>query len=111
MKNFVQNGNEWEVAAPAGGVKSGDPVAVNGVVGVATRDAAEGTLLVVHLTGVVSWPAEPAAVFNAGDDLFLDVANRRVTKTAAGNVRCGWAWTAKAADTAWANVRLRNGVK
>ncbi len=110
MKNFVQNGNEWEVAAPAGGVRSGDPVAVNGVVGVATKDAAEGTLLVVHLTGVVSWPAE-AAAFNAGDDLFLDVANKRVTKTAAGNARAGWAWTAKAADTAWANVRLRNGVK
>lgn len=111
MKNFVQNGTEWEVACPAGGVKSGDPVAVNGVVGIATKDCAEGLLLVVHLAGVVSWPAEAGMAFGPGDDLFLDEATKRLTKTAAGNPRAGWAWTAKAEGTAWANVRLRGGVK
>jgi predicted RecA/RadA family phage recombinase len=110
MKNYVQSGEIITVTAPAD-CKSGDPVAVGSIFGVACYDAANGTDLELNTDGVFDLPKVTTDVIGQGDRLYFDSTAGKLTKTAgtgskplvgfavvaAGNgvttVRCNVGWT------------------
>jgi predicted RecA/RadA family phage recombinase len=110
MKNYVQSGEIITVTAPAD-CKSGDPVAVGSIFGVACYDAANGTDLELNTDGVFDLPKVTTDVIGQGDRLYFDSTAGKLTKTAgtgskplvgfavvaAGNgvttVRCNVEWT------------------
>lgn len=56
-KNFYQDGEVLDLIAPAGGVKSGDPVRIGDINAVALVDAEEGEVFAGRVTGVFWLPA------------------------------------------------------
>lgn len=61
-KNFVQSGSAPTFIAPAGGVLSGIPVAINDLVVVPLDDAAAGEPFVGHTGGVWNVPDRKSVV-------------------------------------------------
>lgn len=62
--NYIQDGNQIELVAPAGGVKAGKPYAIGALVVVALADAPKDAPF-VGVTGGV-WKIEAAANLAAG---------------------------------------------
>lgn len=93
--NFVQRGDVITVAAPSGGVLSGDPVAIGFIFGVATHDAEETLPLELAMTGVFTLPADTNLVISAGDRLYWDAANGWLDKTSTSQVAVAVAVEAK----------------
>lgn len=79
MKNFIQNGEVIEVAAPAA-VASGDLVVVGSLIGVAVKAAASGEMVAIQLEGVFDLPKAAGAVA-VGDKLYFDPVAKVLTKT------------------------------
>jgi len=104
MKNFIENG-EVLTLTPTAAVVGGAAVVLSNHIGVACSDITAGALGAVNVSGVYELAAETGVAFAIGDDLYWDTANSRLTKTT-GTVKAGWAWAAKAADAAVAQVRL-----
>lgn len=72
MQNFVQPGHQITVAAPTGGVNSGDPVKIGLLFGVAAKDASEGDPVVIGCDGVYNIAKVSAETFAVGDPVFFD---------------------------------------
>jgi hypothetical protein len=101
-KNRVFAGNEPAVSLPVpAGVRSGDPVAVGGIIGVAATDRTElaggkqygapgnpDGYASVEVDGTWSLSV-PDAVAAAGTPIYIVTATRALTTTAAGNVLFG----------------------
>ncbi len=81
MKNYIQRGDIITVTAPAD-VKSGDPVAVGSIFGVACYDAASGTDVELNTDGVFDLPKVTTDVIAAGDRLYYDSTAAKLTNTA-----------------------------
>jgi predicted RecA/RadA family phage recombinase len=71
MKNFLQNGDYIDVAAPSGGVDSGEVVIIGNLIGVAVTDAEEDAPVSIAMTGVFELPKGGDA-FDAGDYVYYD---------------------------------------
>jgi predicted RecA/RadA family phage recombinase len=71
MKNFLQNGDYIDVAAPSGGVDSGDVVIIGNLIGVAVTDAEEDAPVSIAMTGVFALPKD-TDTFDAGDYVYYD---------------------------------------
>lgn len=84
MNNFIQEGKRITLTAPAA-VSSGDVVNVGQIVGVAVASAASGAEVEVQRVGVFSIPKAAEAI-SAGDPLYWDNANARLTKTSAAGL-------------------------
>lgn len=56
MKNYIQEGRMITVAAPAGGVTSGDGVVIGSLFGVASKTAAAGETVTIATEGVFDLP-------------------------------------------------------
>ncbi|MHB0706019.1 DUF2190 family protein [Roseomonas mucosa] len=106
MRNYVQPGNTLTLPAPAGGVLSGDLVAIGSIVGVANGDAAAGEPMDVDVVGVFVLSKAAALAIAVGDIVYWDATNRLVTKTASGNTKLGVAVEASPNPSATATVRL-----
>ena len=72
MKNYIQNGDYIDVAAPTGGVKSGEVVIIGKLIGVAVTDAAVSAPVSIAMTGVFDLPKAGATVFAVGDYVYFD---------------------------------------
>jgi predicted RecA/RadA family phage recombinase len=74
MKNDVQNGNYIDVAAPSGGVVSGEVVIIGALVGIAVTDADEADPVSIATTGVFDLPKDGSSgpVFEVGDYVYYD---------------------------------------
>lgn len=107
MKNKLSRGEVLEFPAPAGGVVSGDFAMVGALFGVAVVAAAQTVVTPFDPRGVFSLPKETGATWSVGDQLYWDAANKRFTKTSAGNVACGVAYAAAASPDATGSVFLR----
>jgi predicted RecA/RadA family phage recombinase len=79
VKNFIQPGDSITVAAPSGGVTSGDLVVVNSLIGVAAATAAAGEDVVLDTEGVFELPKASADAIDVGDLLYSD--DGELTKT------------------------------
>lgn len=105
MKNFVQNGVNLTLPAPAN-ILSGEVVIIGDIHGVAAINAAEGADLDVVSEGVFQLPKVAANVFAIGGKVYYDLATKLVTTTAGGNTLIGTAVTVAAANTGTVNVKL-----
>jgi len=108
MRNYIQTGDH--LTLPAAKVcKSGDPVLIGNLFGMATHDAAKGEPLTIMTTGVFELPKQAAAVFTSGDLAYLDPASLLCVKAGAGMHLIGTLVQPAGNGTTVAIVRL-NGI-
>jgi predicted RecA/RadA family phage recombinase len=105
MRNFVQNGVNLTLPAPAD-VSSGDGVLVGSIFGIASGDAASGADVDLVTEGVFEMPKTSALAISIGDKVYWDNTGKLVNKTSSGNTYVGVAVTAAANPSATVNVRL-----
>lgn len=101
-KNYVQDGQQITLIAPAGGVESGKPYAIGSLVVVALIDAAEGEPFSAAPGGV--WELDATAGLGVGAAVGL-LDGAVVPATTENAVACGALITAEAGGTA--NVLLK----
>lgn len=106
MRNYIAYGYTVTIAAPTGGVVSGEGVMVGRLFGVALSDAAAGQEVALQTRGVVRLPKTSALAIAVGDRLFWDAANKVVNKTSASQVCIGVAVSAAANPSATVDVLL-----
>lgn len=103
MKTKISSGGVIDFTAPSGGTTSGLGVLIGKLFLIPVTSNVAGDTVAGHAEGVFDHAAEGAGSGQAwafGDDVFLDAANKRLTKTAAGNTKVGVAVAAKpSADT------------
>lgn len=105
MKNFVQEGDNITVTAPAA-VSSGAGVLVGSLFGVAVADAANGAAVTVSTRGVFGLAKKSAQAVSQGAKVYWDNTNSECTTTATGNTLIGVATTAALAADTTVDVRL-----
>ncbi|OJF91507.1 hypothetical protein AX761_22220 [Rhizobium sp. 58] len=106
MKNFVQNGVNLTLPAPAA-ILSGEVVVIGDIHGVAARDAAAaGAEVDIVTEGVFELPKVAADAFTIGAKVYYVGGTKLVTATASGNTMIGVAVTAAPVGTASVNVKL-----
>lgn len=106
-KNYVQKGDVLTVAAPAGGVSSGDPVLVGGALfGVATGSADAGEDFELSTVGVYRLPKVSAQAWDQGTFIYFDAAAGNCTTVDTGNTLVGYAARAAANPSPTGTVRL-----
>lgn len=107
MKNFVQPGNTITLIAPDP-VTSGSGVLVGAIFGIAAHDAASGDALETVTTGVFDLNKVGSEAWAAGDKVYWDNANKRVTKISTEHTLVGVALAAvgSGADETTGRVRL-----
>ena len=105
MRNFVQNGVNLTLPAPAI-VASGGVVIVGSIVGIAAESAAIGEDLDIVTEGVFTLPKVSALAIAIGDKVYWDSTAGLVTKTASGNTLLGAAVAAAANPSGTVAVRL-----
>jgi predicted RecA/RadA family phage recombinase len=108
-KNYVCSGDSLPLAVPyAAGVTAGQGMLVGTFLfGVALSDGAQNDIVTASLTGVWDLTKEPSLVVAAGDKLWWDNTNRRVTKTNTSNVPIGIAAQAELAGSTTVRVLLQ----
>ena len=109
MKNYVQKGENITLASPAV-IKSGDPVLVGKLFGVAAGDAVQDAPLDLVTVGVFRLPKVSTQVLSVGDKLYFDAVAKLVTTTAGGNSYIGVAIEPAANPSGEALVRLNGFV-
>lgn len=95
MKNFIQNGENITVIAPAD-VSSGDGVQVGQIVGIATDDALDTEPVVIKRTGVFSVTKTSAQAWTVGQNVYWDDSASEFTTTEASNKLVGLTHTVAA---------------
>ncbi len=105
-KNYIQPGHTITVAAPTGGVLSGDGLLIGTLFGVAQYDAVEGADVEILTEGVIEIAKTSALQIGVGDRLFWDATNRVVNKTATAQVCVGVAVSAAANPSATVKIKL-----
>lgn len=108
MKNFVQPGHNLTVAAPAGGLTSGDPVQIEALIGVATTDAEAGENVVIATEGVFTLPKTSTDDVAVGAALYFDSGAGEVTTSdgSGSNAFIGYATAAAGNPSSTVPVRL-----
>jgi predicted RecA/RadA family phage recombinase len=109
MLNYVQEGETLTLAAPTGGVSSGDGMLVGDLFGVASYDALVGVDVEVALCGVFDLPKVSAQAWTQGAPVYWDDSAKLVTTTASTNTPIGHAVIAAADPSATGRVRLEHG--
>lgn len=105
MKNYVQNGVNLTLPAPAD-VASGAGVLVGAIFGVAATTALSGEDVDIVTGGVFNLPKVSALAIAVGDKVYWDDTAKLVNKTASGNTLIGVAVSAAANPSAAVDVRL-----
>jgi len=108
-KNFVQNGTNITVPAPAN-INSGSGVLVGSLFGVAAGSALSGEDLDLVTRGVFTLPKVSALAIGIGDKVYWDDATKLVNKTSSGNTLIGAAVSAAANPSGAVDVRLNGTV-
>lgn len=106
MQNYIQNGQVITVAAPAGGVTSGEGLIVGNIFGVAAYSAAEGDPLELATTGVYQLPKATAAVLTVGARVAWDNTAKNINAPGAGRLPVGVATEAAGNGITSVAVRL-----
>ena len=105
-KTYVQPGHTIIVAAPTGGVLSGDGVLIGTLFGIAQYDAVEGADIEILTEGVVEIGKASALQIGVGDRLFWDATNKVVNKTATAQICVGVAVAAAANPSSTVRMKL-----
>lgn len=106
-QNHVQEGKIMAWTNDTGSdVASGDVVKVGNRVGVALGDIASTEEGSVAMSEVFEVPKVAALAVTAGDDLYWDVLDGNMNKTASGNTLAGYAFADAAADATTVKINL-----
>jgi predicted RecA/RadA family phage recombinase len=105
--NYIQPGRSITVAAPSGGVLSGQGVLIGTLFGIAQYDAVEGAEVEILTEGVVEIGKTSALAIAVGDRLFWDDTNKLVNKTTTAQQQVGVAVAAAANPSATVKMLLR----
>jgi len=90
MKNFIQHGKALDFVAPSGGVTSGVPVKIGGLLVIPLVDADQTETFTGEVEGVFEVTKVGSQAWAVGDVVFWDNGNTRFTKTdAEGLFRAG----------------------
>lgn len=109
--NFIQDGDVMTVAAPSGGVSSGDGVQIGVLFGVATTTAAAGDPVEIATRGVFSLPKTSAQAWTVGAAIYWDPDGDGATTTAGtDNLFIGVAAAVAANPSATGMVRLNGSM-
>lgn len=109
MKNYVMHGDAIDVTTPVGGLTSGVGALIGAMFGVAKLTTVAGDPNVLLTTGVFDMAKEGAGSGQAwavGDLVYWDNANKRLTKTSAGNTKVGYAVDVALTTATVGRVRL-----
>jgi predicted RecA/RadA family phage recombinase len=106
MKNYIQEGRMITVAAPAGGVTSGDGVVIGALFGVASKTAAAGETVTIATKGVFELPKLASAVIAAGAKVSWDDSAKQVNAPGTGRYPIGTAIEAAGNGATVVRVRL-----
>lgn len=106
MKNFIATGDSIDVAAPSGGLVSGNFYLVGKLGGVCARSGAQGESVALKRYGVFTLPKATGAAWTQGDQLYWDNTNKVFTKTSSGNTIWGMAAADAASGDATGSVAL-----
>lgn len=109
--NYVQEGDTVTVAAPSGGVTSGNAYLITGIFGVATTTTTVGLDVELATEGVWTLTKVGSQAWSVGDRIYWDDANARCTSDAGGGIYIGVATEAvgSGSDATTGKVRL-NGI-
>jgi len=105
-KTFLHDGDLITVAAPSGGVLSGDLVIVGSIAGVALADAGEAANVVLQTTGVWTLPKLPTTVIAQGAAVSWDIDPGQVVLPSAGHYPIGAAVEGAGNGATTVKVRL-----
>jgi predicted RecA/RadA family phage recombinase len=106
MKNYIQEGGMITVAAPAGGVTSGNGVVIGALFGIASKTAAAGETVTLATDGVFDLPKLASAVIAAGDPVAWDDTAKQVNVPDTGLYPIGIAIEAASNGATIVRVRL-----
>lgn len=107
MTNLIQDGSILTVAAPSGGVASGQLVVVGKIIGVAAGLAAEGINVEVATEGVFELPKVTADTVTVGEALYWDSSASKLTDTPGTNSKPLVGYATKAAGNGATTVYCR----
>ena len=111
MKTYVNAGDKITLAAPSGGVVSGQGALLGThLFGVAMETADAGALFTLLVEGHVSIAKTSALAIAVGDIVYWNNGSKTVNKTASGNKAIGVATSDAANPSAMVNVRLMPNV-
>ena len=105
--NYIEPGRSITVAAPTGGVLSGQGVLIGTLFGIAQYDAVEGAEVEILTEGVVEIGKTSALAIGVGDRLFWDDTNKLVNKTTTAQQQVGVAVAAAANPSATVKMLIR----
>ena len=105
--NYIQPGRSITIAAPTGGVLSGQGVLIGTLFGIAQYDAVEGAEVEILTEGVVEIGKTSALAIGVGDRLFWDDTNKLVNKTTTAQQQVGVAIAAAANPSATVKMLIR----
>lgn len=106
MRNYKQPGCALDYVAPAGGVVSGVALLIGAILVIPAVTAAAGLAFSGFIEGVYDLPCATGTAWAMHDVLYWDTANARVTTTANGNTKIGFAAAPKVAGAAVGSVKL-----
>ena len=106
MQNYIQNGHVITLAAPTGGIASGEGLIVGNIFGVAAYSAAYGDPVEVAITGVYKLPKASAAVLTVGTCVSWDNTAKNINVPGAGRFPVGVATEAAGNGITSVAVRL-----
>ncbi len=106
MKNHIQKGDVITVAAPAGGVASGEGVIVVNIFGIAAYSAAAGEPVELATIGVYQLPKATAAVLTLGARVAWDNTTKSINVPGTGRFPMGIATEAAGNGITSVAVRL-----
>jgi len=110
MKNKVSTGHTMTFTAPGGGVTSGTPVLIGGLLVIPLASAAAGASFAGDVTGVYTLAKAAGTAWTEGQTLYWDSANSNfVTAQSATARRMGAAAAAALSGDVTGLVRLNNG--
>lgn len=107
MTNFIQEGNTLTVAAPSGGVTSGQLVVVGKIVGVAAYSAAVSVPVELVTEGVFTLPKVTTDAVTVGEALYWDSSVAKLTDTPGTNSKPLVGYAVEAADNGATTVKCR----
>ena len=105
MKNYVQPGDTITIKATAD-LKSGSPVMIGNIFGVACNDALKDQNMELKVTGVFSLPKIPTESWLAGALVYWDEVAKALTTVADNNQLVGVSLAISTAPASFANIRL-----
>jgi predicted RecA/RadA family phage recombinase len=106
MKNRIQEGDVLALTTPSGGVTSGQAILVGVILAIAVADYAQTVVGQYYVRGVFSVPKLSTDVVAEGVILYWDDTNKRLTVTASGNTKVGYATAAAGNGATTANILL-----